>query len=528
MKKVTPSHVSVALVLALAFQVTVLQFVSLDLPLHERAYLDALRVQLPEVSAKVSPGTVEPVLDASPKMAEVVPDSIDPILEEPVEEKALDQAPKRAGSPREPTAQVRSAEISEEISEESAGASSSEQYEHREPASAPSISETAPIEPEAPEIQDVTPSPVTPGAHTADDPEAVNGSNLQLFEAEKAPYIPRVSSIRNTPDVVSGAGGQRIEAEAPDPISVTPVEQPQADEPASEIASRQAPEATSTGDAEKRDSASGQAEGRVLRPGDSVAALNRSGIPEGSGADTAYQADAFSPDANSVPPELSLDPQSGEGSSGAPADTGIGEYAFVWSDVVTPVEDATTNVLEDPGATPAKADSIEETDWNRECKDEKNPETCHIVQEIYLHKDVDGKTRNLGRILKLSVSRAANSNAAADTFTISIYLPLGVDLRPGAVIKVDRGADIPLRYLKCTAAGCRADVPIDDALLNAMETGRRLFVGFLPWGGDRNQHYSDVVERILGRGRFFAVTKRISFVVARRVAALGLQHHGVV
>ena len=480
MKKVTPSHVSVALVLALAFQVTVLQFVSLDMPLHERGHLDALRVQLPEISAKVSPGTVEPTLDSSSKMAEVVPDIIDPILQEPVEEEALDQAPTRGAGPREPTAQANFAEISEEISEESEGRSYSEQYEPGEQVSAPSISETAPIEPEAPAIP---PSPVTPGARTADDPEAVSGSNLQSFEAEKAPYIPRVSSIRNTPEVVSGAGGQRIEVEAPEPISVTPVEQSQADEPASEIASRQAPEATSPGEAEKRDSASGQAEGRVLRPGDSVAALNRSGIPEGSGADTASQADAFSADANSVPPELSLDPQSSEGSSGAPADTGIGEYAFVWSDVVTPVEDATTNVLEDPGATPAKADSIEETDWNRECADEKNPETCQIIQEIYLHKDVDGKKRNLGRILKLSVSRAANSSAAADTFTISIYLPLGVDLRPGAVIKVDGGADILLRYLKCTPEGCRIDVPIDESLLSAMETGRKLFVGFRPWGG---------------------------------------------
>ena len=61
-------------------------------------------------------------------------------------------------------------------------------------------------------------------------------------------------------------------------------------------------------------------------------------------------------------------------------------------------------------------------------------------------------------------------------------LPLGVDLRPGAVIRVDEGPETNLPYLQCTNAGCAVSRQIDNDFLGSMKRGNELFVGFRSWG----------------------------------------------
>ena len=64
-------------------------------------------------------------------------------------------------------------------------------------------------------------------------------------------------------------------------------------------------------------------------------------------------------------------------------------------------------------------------------------------------------------------------------------LPLGVDFRPGAVIRVDKGSEVLLKYLRCTKEGCTVSRGIDDVYLRDMKRGQTLNVGFRVWGGKR-------------------------------------------
>ena len=93
----------------------------------------------------------------------------------------------------------------------------------------------------------------------------------------------------------------------------------------------------------------------------------------------------------------------------------------------------------------------------------------------------------LGRILKISISPFGNRDAqhSREIPYLTIHLPLGVDLRPGAVIRIDKRPEIPLPYLKCTGDGCTVGRVLDNGLLQAMMEGRRIFVGFRPWGGSK-------------------------------------------
>ena len=60
---------------------------------------------------------------------------------------------------------------------------------------------------------------------------------------------------------------------------------------------------------------------------------------------------------------------------------------------------------------------------------------------------------------------------------ITMKLPLGVDLRPGAVIRVDKGSEVLLKYLRCTKEGCTVSRGIDDVYLRDMKRGQTLNVG---------------------------------------------------
>ncbi len=124
--------------------------------------------------------------------------------------------------------------------------------------------------------------------------------------------------------------------------------------------------------------------------------------------------------------------------------------------------------------------------WKKEC-DKKNPDRCQIGQQVFLQKDVDGKKQTVGRILAVTVQKATNPKTKEKFSVLNMQLPLGVDLRPGIVIKVDDGKEMKVIYSKCTNAGCDAALVMDDNLVSAMKAGAILFVGFRAWGNEQTQ-----------------------------------------
>lgn len=136
------------------------------------------------------------------------------------------------------------------------------------------------------------------------------------------------------------------------------------------------------------------------------------------------------------------------------------------------------------GDAPSDKDPPEPV-WRKVCADPKKPETCRLKQQLFVTKKIDGKQKNLGRILGLTVVYAENAKTKKRQPYLGIRLPLGVDLRPGIVIKVDEGKEVPLKYLRCTKAGCEAGTALDKNMLWMLGIGYHFYVGFRPWGGDK-------------------------------------------
>lgn len=63
---------------------------------------------------------------------------------------------------------------------------------------------------------------------------------------------------------------------------------------------------------------------------------------------------------------------------------------------------------------------------------------------------------------------------------MSLQMPLSVDLRPGAVMRVDENEELALKFLRCTNAGCDASIRLKPALLGQMRAGSLLRVA-LGW-----------------------------------------------
>ena len=121
--------------------------------------------------------------------------------------------------------------------------------------------------------------------------------------------------------------------------------------------------------------------------------------------------------------------------------------------------------------------------WKTVCADVENVKTCRISLGVHLQKKgEDGKQRVAGRVLALNVLYLENSETKERSPHLSVSVPLGVDIRPGAVLRIDQGKSIPIGYLRCTQSGCDASIKLDDKLLGALKAGSDLFVGFRPWG----------------------------------------------
>jgi invasion protein IalB len=131
----------------------------------------------------------------------------------------------------------------------------------------------------------------------------------------------------------------------------------------------------------------------------------------------------------------------------------------------------------------ASGDSTAGPAWRLRCADSNDASTCNMNQELFLQRTVDGEQQTVGRLLNLTVVYL-DSGGERLPF-LSLQMPLGVDLRPGAVMRIDEGPETPLEFLRCTESGCDASARVTPDLLAQMRAGAVLRVGFRPWGSEQ-------------------------------------------
>ena len=95
-------------------------------------------------------------------------------------------------------------------------------------------------------------------------------------------------------------------------------------------------------------------------------------------------------------------------------------------------------------------------------------ETCYIFQNIALKESGQ-------RLLHIAVGYIAATGEPAAIIT----LPLGVFLPPGVALHIDDAEPLRLPVQQCTAAGCRAVLALDEALVDRLRLGREARVNFV-------------------------------------------------
>ena len=123
-----------------------------------------------------------------------------------------------------------------------------------------------------------------------------------------------------------------------------------------------------------------------------------------------------------------------------------------------------------------------EAPWEVICADANDAETCRMQQTLFLDQTVEGQQKRVGQLLSLTVLYVGE---IARRPLLMMKLPLGGDLRPGMVLRVDNYEEIKAPYLRCTNAGCDVQVELTAELVAQLKKGLKLQVGFRPFGSSK-------------------------------------------
>ena len=124
----------------------------------------------------------------------------------------------------------------------------------------------------------------------------------------------------------------------------------------------------------------------------------------------------------------------------------------------------------------------DEAPWAVVCADTNDARTCRTEQILFLDQIGEGEQQRLGQLLSLTVLYVGEE---ARRPLLVMKLPLGVDLRPGMVLRVDNHEEIKAPYLRCTNAGCEVQVELTAALVAQLKGGLKLQVGIRPFGSSQ-------------------------------------------
>ncbi len=130
------------------------------------------------------------------------------------------------------------------------------------------------------------------------------------------------------------------------------------------------------------------------------------------------------------------------------------------------------------GTAPASAQLGEDVrpgathqDWQVLCEDTPAGESCFITQAA---ADEDGEA-----IMQISIGFLEGERAMV------IYLPLGLDLRPGILFQVGENLQREFPFQTCLPSGCRVLARVDTETLNAMRNGTTFRIGVRTMESDR-------------------------------------------
>ncbi len=130
--------------------------------------------------------------------------------------------------------------------------------------------------------------------------------------------------------------------------------------------------------------------------------------------------------------------------------------------------------------------SAQETpQWKVICQDDSNPQTCRMSQNHYIQRTTKDGKKVAGKILGVTIIYLADKKTGQRHPHMSIQVPLGVDLRPGLIYRIDNGSQINLPFLRCTKSGCDAALQVSEELLEAMLGGTDMQIGFRGWGAQQ-------------------------------------------
>ncbi|MHB0777390.1 invasion associated locus B family protein [Halomonas sp. WWR20] len=108
----------------------------------------------------------------------------------------------------------------------------------------------------------------------------------------------------------------------------------------------------------------------------------------------------------------------------------------------------------------ANIDTQRFQDWEVHCPSDSGQGNCTMTQLVN-HPQSDRPLMRVGLAYPPQV----------DTAVMAFLLPLGVRLAPGLQLSIDNGEPIPFPYQICQQEGCRADIPVDSALLQRLRSG---------------------------------------------------------
>ena len=123
-----------------------------------------------------------------------------------------------------------------------------------------------------------------------------------------------------------------------------------------------------------------------------------------------------------------------------------------------------------------------EAPWSVNCADANNAETCQMQQTLFADQMVEGQQKRLGQLLSLTVLYAGEE---ARRPLLVMKLPLGVDLRPGMVLRIDNHEEVKAPYLRCTNDGCEVQVELTAELVAQLKKGQKLQIGVRPFGSSQ-------------------------------------------
>jgi len=101
-------------------------------------------------------------------------------------------------------------------------------------------------------------------------------------------------------------------------------------------------------------------------------------------------------------------------------------------------------------------------DWSLQCAVEQadKPRTCYLIHDVF-------RTENNQRILQVVVGRFGADSVLGALF----FVPLGIRLPPGLVLKIDQNDPQTLPLERCTTKGCQAQILLAEPLLSTLKAG---------------------------------------------------------